>query len=51
MESRPQILIVEDEAQIRRLVRMSLEAEGYRVCEAETRQRGVIEAGPGSPIC
>lgn len=45
MDPTPQVVIVEDDAQIRRFVRTSLEAESYRVTEAETRNRGVIEAG------
>ena len=38
------ILIVEDEPQIRHFLRTTLTAEGYRVIEAETGERGVIEA-------
>lgn len=44
-----QILIVEDDAQIRRFVRLTLEAEGHTVHEAETYQRGLIEAGTRRP--
>lgn len=44
-----QILIVEDDAQIRRFVRLTLEAEGHTVHEAETCQRGLIEAGTRRP--
>jgi two-component system KDP operon response regulator KdpE len=43
------ILIVEDEREIRRFVRHTLEAEGYRVFEAENLQRGLIEAGTRKP--
>ena len=43
------ILIVEDEAEIRRFVRLALEAEGYVVCQAEGLQRGLIEAGTRRP--
>ena len=39
------ILIVEDEKEIRRFVRTALESEGLRVFESETLQRGLIEAG------
>jgi len=42
-------LIVEDEQQIRRFVRTSLEAEGWQVYEAETMKRGLIEAGTRHP--
>ena len=43
------ILIVEDEADIRRFVRLTLEAEGHTVHEAVTLQRGLIEAGTRRP--
>ncbi len=45
MSSTPtNILIVEDEKEIRRFVRTALESEGLRVFESETLQRGLIEA-------
>jgi two-component system KDP operon response regulator KdpE len=40
---------VEDEPEIRRFLRTSLGAEGYRVVEAETGERGVIDAGTHKP--
>lgn len=43
------ILIVEDEADIRRFVRMALSAEGYEVHEADTVARALIEAGTRRP--
>ncbi|MCC7483620.1 MAG: two-component system response regulator KdpE [Burkholderiales bacterium] len=43
------VLIVEDEDNIRRLVRLTLQAEGYEVFEAATLQRGLIEAGTRRP--
>lgn len=43
------ILIVEDEADIRRFVRLTLESEGHTVHEAATLQRGLIEAGTRRP--
>ncbi|TAN10280.1 MAG: two-component system response regulator KdpE [Burkholderiaceae bacterium] len=43
------ILIVEDEANIRRFVRLTLAAEGYEVFEAASLQRGLIEAGTRRP--
>jgi two-component system KDP operon response regulator KdpE len=43
------VLIVEDEADIRRFVRMALEAEGLDVHEAATLQRGLIDAGTRRP--
>jgi two-component system KDP operon response regulator KdpE len=48
-ESRPTILIVEDEPEIRRFLRASLGAEGYRVVESATGRRGVIDAGTHKP--
>ena len=42
-------LIVEDEAPIRRFVRSALEGEGYRVYEADTVRRGLLEAGARKP--
>lgn len=43
------LLIIEDEKAIRRFVRHVLEAEGYRLFEAEHLQRGLIEAGTRKP--
>ena len=48
-ESAGKVLVVEDEAEIRRFVRLSLQAEGLDVSEAETVQRGLIEAGTRRP--
>ena len=48
-ELRPSVLVVEDEPEIRRFLRTSLGAEGYRVVEAETGERGVIDAGTYKP--
>ena len=49
MEPRPSILVVEDEPEIRRFLRSSLEANGYRVVESATARRGVIDAGTHKP--
>ncbi|MFO1250993.1 MAG: response regulator [Inhella sp.] len=43
------ILIVEDEAEIRRFVRLALQAEGHEVAEADSLKRGLIEAGTRRP--
>jgi two-component system KDP operon response regulator KdpE len=43
------IVVVEDEANIRRFIRMSLEAEGWQVFEADSLKRGLIEAGTRQP--
>jgi two-component system KDP operon response regulator KdpE len=48
-EHLPRILVIEDEAEIRRFVRMALEADGYEVHEAEAKQRGLIDAGTRRP--
>ncbi len=48
-QSKTRILIVEDEAEIRRVVRLILQSEGYEVHEAESLQRGLIEAGTRRP--
>lgn len=43
------VLVIEDEAEIRRFVRLSLTLEGFEVFEAEGVQRGLIEAGTRRP--
>jgi len=48
-ETVQRVLIVEDEVEIRRFVRMALVAEGFEVIEAEAVQRGLIEAGTRRP--
>jgi two-component system KDP operon response regulator KdpE len=45
----PTALLVEDEPQIRRFVRTSLEEVGWQVHEADTMQRGLIDAGTRTP--
>lgn len=45
----PTAILVEDEPQIRRFVRAALEQEGWQVHEAETIQRGLVEAGTRKP--
>jgi two-component system, OmpR family, KDP operon response regulator KdpE len=47
--TKPVVVVVEDEAQIRRFVRLALEAENCVVHEAETLQRGLIESGTRHP--
>jgi len=48
-EARSRILVVEDEADIRRFVRLALVSEGHEVFEADGLQRGLIEAGTRRP--
>lgn len=43
------ILLVEDDAQIRRFVRMALEDAGYGVTEAESVKRGLIDTATRRP--
>lgn len=45
----PVAVVIEDEPQIRRFVRAALEGEGWQVFEADTAQRGLIEAGTRKP--
>lgn len=45
----PVALLIEDEPQIRRFVRMALEGEGWQVQEAATMNRGLIDAGTRHP--
>jgi two-component system, OmpR family, KDP operon response regulator KdpE len=44
-----QILVIEDEPAIRNVLRVLLEAEGYRVVEADTAMRAEIEARSHKP--
>jgi two-component system KDP operon response regulator KdpE len=45
----PVVLLVEDERHIRRFLRTSLEAEGWRVFEAETLRQGLVDAATRKP--
>src|SRR5476651_2049343 len=46
---KPDLLVIDDEVQIRRLLRLTLEAAGYRVREAETGSLGLNEAAVARP--
>ena len=46
---KPSALIIDDELQIRRLLRVNLEANGYRVVEAATGQEGITQAAQWRP--
>jgi two-component system KDP operon response regulator KdpE len=46
---KPVALIIDDEVQIRRLLRVVLEGEGYQVHEAETGQQGLMEIASRRP--
>jgi len=43
------VLVIDDEADIRRFVRVALESEGHEVSEAANVQRGLVEAGTRRP--
>lgn len=43
------VLIIDDEPQIRRLLRITLEANGYRVFDAPTGQDGLVQAAQRRP--
>ncbi len=47
--SKPTVLVVDDEIQIRRLLRVCLEAAGYRVEEAASGQEGITQAAQRPP--
>jgi two-component system KDP operon response regulator KdpE len=47
--NQPEVLIIDDEVQIRRLLRLTLETNGYRVREAESGQLGLSEAALKRP--
>lgn len=51
MSQRPTILVIEDEAQIRRFIRTSLDAHGFDVVEAETGRDGLARAADSRPGC
>ena len=48
-EARGTILVVEDEPEIRRFLRSSLGAEGYKAVESPAGQRGALDAGMHKP--
>lgn len=45
----PRILIIEDENQIRRFLRMAMEAEGFDIVEADNGKQGLIETSTRQP--
>ena len=48
-QPRPVILVIEDEPEIRHVVRVALSTEGYRVVESASGRRGEIDAGTHRP--
>jgi two-component system KDP operon response regulator KdpE len=49
MNGKPVILVIDDEVQIRRLLALTLESNGYRVLVAETGEEGMRRAGMDRP--
>ncbi|MBU6402628.1 MAG: response regulator [Verrucomicrobia bacterium] len=45
----PVALVIDDEPQMRRLLRVTLEADGYRVLDAATGQDGLVQAAQRRP--
>jgi two-component system, OmpR family, KDP operon response regulator KdpE len=45
----PVVLVIDDEIQMRRLLRVTLEGNGYRVFEAASGQEGLVEAAQRRP--
>jgi two-component system KDP operon response regulator KdpE len=48
-EDKPLILLIEDEPQMRRFLRVSLQSQGYRLIEAETGEDGLIQVASRKP--
>lgn len=46
---KPHVLVIDDELQIRRLLKVCLEGNGYRVAEAATGQEGITLAAQHPP--
>lgn len=49
MTTPAKVLVIEDEKQIRRFVRVALKEEGCQLAEAETMAQGLLEAGARQP--
>lgn len=49
MSSAPQIVLIEDEKQIRRFVKLALEHDAFSVTEADTLKQGLINVGTAQP--
>jgi two-component system KDP operon response regulator KdpE len=48
-EAKAQVLLIEDEAPMRRFIRLALAAHGYRIIEAETGHEGLQQAAAHMP--
>ncbi len=49
MSSEPTVLIIEDEPQIRRFLRVSLDCQGFRSIEAQSAREGTLQATQARP--
>ena len=49
MSQGPSILLIDDEAQIRKFLRIALSAQGYRVLEAANGEDGLAQAALHNP--
>ncbi len=49
MSNQPLVLVIDDEVQMRRLLRTTLESGGFRHCEAESGELGLTEAVQKKP--
>ncbi len=49
MNPEPLVLVIDDELQMRRLLKMTLENGGYRYCESENGELGLMEAVQKKP--
>ena len=47
--TKPVVLVVDDEVQIRRLLQLTLESDGYKVVKAETGEEGIRRAAMDRP--
>lgn len=47
--NKPSLLIIDDEPQIRKLLEITLESNGYKVCQAATGKEGIIMAASHPP--
>ena len=48
-DDKPLILLIEDEPQMRRFLRVTLQSQGYRLIEAETGKDGLIQVASRKP--
>jgi two-component system, OmpR family, KDP operon response regulator KdpE len=49
MEIKPVILVIDDESQIRKILRITLESKGYKIIEAENGNTGIVHAASYHP--